>query len=146
MSAHFRLFSLVSSARDVGSGLTQAQMLTRHLGYWQQVLAALVPSVPVQVRLAVFGNAVLRERLTDTVRPALGEVELSIVNGPEPGRLPEYYVDAALKIFARAGDGVVELGDGGFTSWTAQLMGDAKERCFVSCLSTERLAALVDTP
>jgi hypothetical protein len=147
MSAHFPLFSLVSSARDEGSGRTQAELLTRHLGYWQRVLAALIPSVPVRLRLAVHDNPVLRERLADTVGPALPDgPRLSIVDGPEPGRLPEYYRDAALKVFAEVGDGIVELGDGGFTTWTAQLMGDAKECCFVSCLSTERLLAIRPGP
>jgi hypothetical protein len=33
-AAHFRLFVLVSSARDAGSRRTEASLLTRHLGYW----------------------------------------------------------------------------------------------------------------
>lgn len=41
-----------------------------------------------------------------------------------------------------ADGGLHEVGDGGFTDWTAQLLGDAKERCLISCVSTERLAAL----
>ncbi len=45
-------------------------------------------------------------------------------------------------ITASHGDGVVELGDGGFTTWTAQLMGNAKERSLVSCISIERLAVV----
>jgi hypothetical protein len=36
----------------------------------------------------------------------------------------------------------VELGDGGFTGWTAALMANAKERCLVSCIATERLTQL----
>jgi hypothetical protein len=36
----------------------------------------------------------------------------------------------------------MEIGDGGFTGWTAQLNNDAKERRFTSCMSTERLTAL----
>ena len=32
-----------------------------------------------------------------------------------------------------------EVGDGGFTTWTAQFLSDAKERCLISCLATERL-------
>ena len=35
-----------------------------------------------------------------------------------------------------------ELGDGGFTGWTAALTADAKERCLISCVSSERLAQL----
>jgi hypothetical protein len=30
------------------------------------------------------------------------------------------------------------------TTWTAQLTANAKERCLVSCIATERLAALGD--
>jgi hypothetical protein len=53
-------------------------------------------------------------------------------------------LDCALRITARDGGGEVELGDGGFTDWTAQLTGDAKERCLISCLATERLTALAE--
>lgn len=69
--AHFRLFALVSSARDSGSGRTEADMLTRHLAYWLTVLQALVPHRQPQIELSVFDDAVLAERLTDTVRPGL---------------------------------------------------------------------------
>jgi hypothetical protein len=32
-----------------------------------------------------------------------------------------------------------ERGDGGVVPWSASLLGDAKERCVVSCVATERL-------
>jgi len=47
-----------------------------------------------------------------------------------------------MRIDVDAGTHVQEVGDGGFTDWTAQLLSDAKERCFISCISTERLTAL----
>lgn len=145
MSAHFRLFAFVSSARDVGSGTTQARLLTLHLGYWQRVLATLVPFATPQLRFTVLDSPVLRERLRDTVLPALGHPDnaagtVPVVEEPDRERGRGYYVDAALRITASHGDDVVELGDGGFTTWTAQLMGNAKERSLVSCISTERLA------
>ena len=46
-----------------------------------------------------------------------------------------YYGGFALRITAE--QDTVELGDGGLTSWTAQLTQDAKERCLVSCIATE---------
>ena len=52
--SHFRLFTLVSSARDTGSGATQARLLRLHLGYWRRVLppsAAWVEGVRPAVRL-----------------------------------------------------------------------------------------------
>jgi hypothetical protein len=53
--------------------------------------------------------------------------------------LPYKYVSVEGPIVA------VELGDGGFTTWTQQLMGNAKERCLVTCVATERLATARDT-
>jgi hypothetical protein len=58
---------------------------------------------------------------------------------PERSKGSGYYAGTAIGI--ACGDD--ELGDGGFTRWTADLLGDAKERCLVSCISTERLAAII---
>jgi len=146
MSAHFRLFALVSSGRDVGSFITQASMLTLHLAYWQRVLAAILPSARPQLRYTIFDSPGMRERINDTVLPALangrdvsGAVPVVEERDRERGR--GYYVDAALRITAGHGGHAIELGDGGFTTWTGQLMGNAKERCLVSCIATDRLAA-----
>jgi hypothetical protein len=146
MSAHFRLFALVSSGRDVGSGITQASMLTLHLAYWQRVLAAVAPSGRPRLRYTILDSPGMRERIDDTVRPALANSgdaagTVPVVEEPDRERGRGYYVDTALRITAGQGEHAVELGDGGFTTWTGQLTGNAKERCLVSCISTERLAA-----
>lgn len=134
-SQHFRLLTLVSSARDSGSAKTQARLLALHLRYWQRVLDSLVPAARPQLRLTVF-NPAIRERLA--------EQGVSIVEAPDRERWHGYYVDAAFRTVAQDGGEEIELGDGGLTTWTAQLMGNAKERCLVSCLGTERLTALID--
>jgi hypothetical protein len=51
---------------------------------------------------------------------------------------------AHFELFADGDAAEIELGDGGFTGWTAALMADAKERCLISCISTERLTQLID--
>jgi hypothetical protein len=48
-------------------------MLTRHLAYWLDVLQDLVPHRQPRIELSVFGNPVIAERLTDTIRPALAD-------------------------------------------------------------------------
>jgi hypothetical protein len=53
-----------------------------------------------------------------------------------------YYTACALRIAADHGQ--TGLGDGGFTTWTAQLVNDAKERCLVSCIATERLTTVAE--
>lgn len=84
----------------------------------------------------------VRERVADTVRPTLAAGGVPLVEEPDRTRGRGYYVDAALRITARQGGETVELGDGGFTTWTAQLTSDAKERCLTSCVSVDGLAAL----
>ena len=116
-------------------------MLTRHLAYWLDVLEALVPDRQPQIELSVFDDPVLAERLGDTIRPALADKANLLIDKPDRTHGRGYYTGFALRITADHGE--AELGDGGLTTWTAQLMHDAKERCLVSCIATERLAALV---
>ena len=130
MFAHFQLFVLVSSARDSGSGRTEAGMLIDHLRYWYDVLGD-----DGEFTFTTFSPSAVRERIDDTVRPAL-KADLS--EDAERTKGANYYSGTALGI-GRDGS---ELGDGGFTRWTADLLGDAKERCLISCISTERLTAI----
>ncbi len=140
-AAHFRLFALVSSARDSGSGRAEAGLLTRHLAYWLDVLETLIPHRQPRIELSVFDNPVIAERLTDTIRPSFGDRAALLTDEPGRTRGRGYYNGFALRITAL---GEIELGDGGLTTYTAQLTQDAKERCLVSCIATERLTALAE--
>src|SRR5262249_23791939 len=141
LTAHFTLFALVSSARDEGSGRVEARMVADHLLFWARVLGELAPSADPYLAYTLFGASAVRQRVGDTVRPVLrGAVEL--VEEPERTQGAHYYDKVALGLRAREDGQVVDLGDGGLTDWTARLLGDAKERCVISCLATERLAQL----
>jgi hypothetical protein len=141
---HFRLFALVTSERDRGSGRTEAAMLTTHLQFWSRALSAVVPARRVALRYTVFGFPPLHERMRDTVLPALQPLPRGVAVDEDASRerARGYYGRGAIRIDVEAEAGWQEVGDGGFTDWTAQLLNDAKERCFISCVSTERLAAL----
>jgi hypothetical protein len=130
MFAHFQLFALVSSARDTGSGRTEAELLIDHLRYWYDVLGD-----AAEFTFTTFTPSAVRERIDDTVRPAL---KTDFTEDTARTRGANYYSGTAIGIGC---DGS-ELGDGGFTRWTADLLGDAKERCLISCVSTERLTAI----
>lgn len=135
-AAHFRLFSLVSSARDRGSGRTEADLLLDQLLAWRGALQ----DVPVTFGFTVFREGAVAERLRDTVLPVLHDLGARVADIPERhGR--GYYEEIAFKVHV----GDVEVGDGGLTRWTAVLRGDAKERCLISCVSTERLATMSRT-
>jgi len=117
-SAHFRLFALVSSARDTGTWRTEVAMLADHVTFWRAALP--------DARFGVTGYG--DERVVPLLRD-VADVEEDV---REQGR---GYYSAALSITR---DGV-DLGDGGVVDWTARLLGNAKERCVVSCVATERL-------
>ena len=141
---HFRLFALVSSARDRGSATTEAALLTAHLRFWAGALADLLPDRRSTISYTVFGFPPLKERMDDTVLPALAPLPAAVTVAEDPARQRArgYYERGALRIDVEADARQQEIGDGGFTDWTARLRGDAKERCLISCVSTERLTAL----
>lgn len=141
-AAHFRLFTLVSSARDTGSADTEADLLARHLAFWTKVLETTLHDRRPQIELTVFDHSVIAARLADTILPSHGGELVRAVEDPTRERGRGYYVGLAMRLSADAGE--TELGDGGFTTWTAQLMENAKERCLVSCIATERLADLAE--
>jgi hypothetical protein len=138
---HFRLFALVTSSRDRGSAATEARMLTTHLKFWTAALGAVAQGHNATLTYTVFGFPPLIERMKDTVLPAIEPLPANVIVKEDPDRQHGrgYYERAAIKLYVDD----MELGDGGFTDWTAQLNNDAKERCFTSCLSTERLAVLI---
>jgi hypothetical protein len=142
LSAHFRLFALVSSTRDTGSGRSEAAMLIDHLRFWGRVLGEFVRDPWISV--TAFAPSAAAERLADTVRPAVDGIEIR--DDPARTHGAGYYAGIAIGLRAPGDGGEVDLGDGGTTDWTARLRGDAKERCVISCVSTERLAALQHLP
>lgn len=137
--AHFRLLSLVSSARDLGSGRTEAALLVAQLRAWQALLARSVPERAPRLEITVWDAGAVAERVIDTVLPAVEHDAVPVVVDPGRERGRGYYDGVALRVTLDGG--TTEVGDGGLTSWTAQMMADRKERCLVSCVATERLLA-----
>lgn len=142
LSAHFRLFALVSTTRDAGSGRSEAAMLIDHLQFWARVLGEFVHRP--WISLTAFTPSAAAERLDDTVRPAVEGIELR--DDPARTHGAGYYAGIGIGLRAPDGAGEVDLGDGGTTDWTARLRADAKERCVISCVATERLAAMAHQP
>jgi len=139
---HFRLFALVSSARDRGSASTEADLLVSHLRFWIDTITAIAPDASVTAEFSPFDSPVLEERFHDTVLQALEPVpeRVRVRLDANRRRARRYYATGAIRLEV---DGR-EIGDGGFTDWTAKLMVDNKERCLISCVATERLAAIAD--
>ena len=69
------------------------------------------------------------------------ELTRSVEEQPALTSTAFYYRDLCFKVTAYADGEPREIGDGGFTDWTARLTANAKERLLILGLSTDRLAA-----
>jgi hypothetical protein len=141
--AHFGLFGLVTADRDRGDLRFERQALAEHLRFAVRSLAAARLRY-VQVALTPLSDA--GERIAAAVTSDLsadrspGTAAVIVLDHTRrSGR--GYYRDLCFKVNANTGGRLEEIGDGGFTDWTAQLLANAKERLLISGLGVDRLAA-----
>jgi hypothetical protein len=129
-SAHFQLFGLVSAGRDVGGRSFEREALTTHLRF-----AAEAAGAGAEIRLTLLDPAF--EAVIDHVTAALAEAPgVRVVLDPDRESGRGYYAGLCFKVHA-GDDG--EVGDGGFTHWTARLLGNGKERLLISGYGVDRL-------
>ena len=138
-SPHFGLLGLVTAGRDQGSLRFERSALTGQLRFAIRGVAA-SGAEKVQIVLTPLSDP--GERITAEVMADLGAegAELVTDRGRQAGR--GYYRDLCFKVNAYLGGQPREIGDGGFTDWTARLIANQKERLLISGLSTDRLAAI----
>jgi hypothetical protein len=105
-------------------------MLIEHLSYWIHAISSLAPGVDVRAEFSSFDSPVIRERFYDTVLGALQPLPdlVRVVEDATRVRARGYYDRAAIRISIGDDPSAGEIGDGGFTNWTSQLMTDNKER------------------
>lgn len=120
--AHFGIFSLVSAGRR---GF-EAEALRRHWAFYRDFLQRAAPGASVEVRL------------TDWCGLASELQGEEFVLDPERVSGRGYYERACFKIHVNG----VDVGDGGFTDWTARLRSDRREAFLSSGLGWERLVGL----
>lgn len=138
-SAHELRFSLVSSAPDGGGLTTEAELLDLHLDYWRQMMGSLVPRG--RVHLVVWDPtlaALVAERGTRDDVIVVGNGNGGEGSNRTAWRNP--YTTAAFR-FVVDGEEPIELGDGGFVSWTQSLTRNRKDRCLVSSISVDSMVA-----
>jgi hypothetical protein len=140
--AHFALFGLVSAGRDAGSRAFEAAAAAGHLAIHARALAALGADA-ISVSLTDFsgGNAAPIKSAARTALEPFAAATCTDDDARASGR--GYYREFCFKVHARFGDATFETSDGGVVDWTQQLVGSAKERCFVSGMGLDRLALAI---
>ena len=137
-AAHFSLFALVSSGRGQAGRAKELSLLRAHGRAWAEMMTPILGPDRLRIAYSTYGDAELARQISDEVGPGVA----SAGRGPRPRARARLLCARLDQDHApHAGTASIEIGDGGFTGWTARLTADAKERCLVSCISTERLAA-----
>ncbi len=145
---HFRLLGLCTAGRDEGSFQFEATTLLEHIGFYVQLLHEVTQLGYQAHRLRVTLTDLEHGRRIHT----LSEQVLKPLMANQPGILCEldpdreagrgYYAEVCFHIYATNVTGTeLELIDGGFTTWTQQLLSNSKERLLISGLGTERLCS-----
>ena len=135
-AAHFGLFATVTAGRDIGSRRFEVSMLGEQPRF---AVAALRAAGVRDVEVALTPLSEAGERIAAQTATALAPADVVIDRERVSGR--GYYHDVCFKVNALADGAVVEIGDGGFTDWTARLLANGKERLLITGYGTDRLAA-----
>lgn len=134
MFPHFGLFGLVTAGRDTGSLEFERSALAGQLEIAIRGVAA-AGAGAAQIALTPLSDQ--GERIAAAVSADLDHVIID--RERQAGR--GYYRDLCFKVNAYADGEPREVGDGGFTDWTARLTANQKERLLILGLSPDRLAA-----
>jgi hypothetical protein len=154
-AAHFGLFAMVTAGRDRGSHRFARAAIGEHLRFGVAALrAAGVPRVQVALTpLSEAGERIAAELAGDGGRLAASagnapdadvEANADVVLDGDRASGRGYYRDLCFKVNALTDGGTEEIGDGGFTDWTARLLANGKERLLISGYGTDRLASVTD--
>jgi hypothetical protein len=139
-SAHFSLFAMVTAGRDEGSSRFEEAALARHLHF--AVAGLRTAGLPVLIALTPLSGD--GEQIAAAVTADLIAAPADIVTDRERTGGRGYYRDLCFKINALLDGMPTEIGDGGFTDWTARLLASRKERLLISGYGLDRLAMLID--
>jgi hypothetical protein len=133
--AHFSLLGLVSAGRDTGSLAFERKHATEHLTLLTRGLRrAGVQRVQIRLTLLDPGFAEVAETVGDSIKDA------EVLDDPARTSGRGYYTGLCYKVLAGTGEEAFEFGDGGFVTWTQQLLGNRKERLLISGVGIDRLA------
>jgi hypothetical protein len=130
-SQHFRLLALTVAGRDEGSFRFETESLHDQLAAMLSVLG----DKDLTVAVTDLGNRrdLLANRVLEPLKDTFPQVNVIFDDERQKGR--GYYVDACFDLRVNG----VSVADGGFTTWTRQLRGDAKERLLTGGLGIEML-------
>jgi hypothetical protein len=145
--AHFRIFTMCTAGRDFGGHKFEAEalleQLTIYLALFQTLRKSGFSFGSARVSLTDFSgqNSDLLEGVIEALKQRFPRDVFQI--DPERAQAQGYYDPFCFWIFLMDSEGTEHnVGDGGLTDWTQQLLSNRKERLLISGLGTERMCFL----
>jgi hypothetical protein len=137
-AAHFPLFAMVTAGRDRGSRLFEEAAIAEQLRF---AVAALRAAGVTRVQVALTPLSDAGERIAAATAAALATEPAEVITDDDRAGGRGYYRDLCFKVNALVDGTSSEIGDGGFTDWTARLLANGKERLLIAGYGLDRLAA-----
>ncbi|MFC0392605.1 hypothetical protein [Paenibacillus mendelii] len=139
MLPHFHLFCMVTSGIDRGSYSFEKQSFWEHIQVYRSIFKTLFESeieLIVSERDGYKDPAGLLSRIIE--HGAENSMNVSIRTG-EPNKENQYYKGLQFTIKTVIDGKEYYIGDGGFVDWTQTMLGNKKERLFISAIGLDRL-------
>lgn len=131
--AHFSLLGLISAGRDRGDRAFEVDELTRHIRSLIAAITSIDGGADVVVTVSDHSGRL------DEAQAIVDALDVEAWVDPDRAHGQGYYEHLCCKVGIRRGDEIVEVGDGGSTGWTRQLLSDRKERLVISGLGLDRI-------
>lgn len=143
MLAHFSMFALLSTARDRGSGKTEAEAIALHIETHLFLFRLLLGSergLSVSYTLVSTGTDDARFRALSRAANQFGAEIWEEVDRPA---VNSYYTGFCFHVWAELEGRRQQLSDGGTVDWVGKLIADGKERTLISGAGVEGALSLL---
>ncbi len=144
-SAHFRIFCMVSSARDTGSYGFEKQYILKHVMTYKEIFEQLFHIDQIKVKLIKSGGYTDPEGLAAKITEHIWDNIPGICIYTEELRKEQdnrYYKGLQFKILIGINGSEYEIADGGFVDWSQKLLGNKKERMLISGMGVDYIKSL----
>ena len=151
--SHFAIFSLCSAGQDEGSLKFELSAAYKHIkAYLRALRTFLGGAVRLRVSIESFvpetQKTLIEQRLFNALNEEFAMFPYSdfanmecVMDSSTSGH--DYYEGFRFHIHAATRDGqMAELADGGPVNWTQKLLSNAKERCVISGIGSERVCQI----
>lgn len=140
--AHFGLFCMVSSGKDVGSYACEKELLKKHLNFYKELLQEefnVKLSIVLRKRGGYADGEGFFNKMTEAVQTTLLDTPLSLDYDDLDNK---YYQGINFQIYMETEHEKMAIGDGGFVDWIYQMLGSKKERCLISGIGLDRFLSM----